>query len=65
MLALFGEGTAATVQTVLDAAGDVVTEGMGWLGEAADKVTSTPILLCFVCVGFIGTGISLLRRLIG
>lgn len=65
MMNAFLEGTSTTVQTVLDAAGDVVTEGMTWLGEAADKVTSTPILLCFCCVGFIGTGISLLRRLIG
>lgn len=57
--------TPMPISSVLDAAGDVVTEGLGWVTETANTVTNTPIILMFCVVGFIGTGISLLRRLIG
>ena len=57
--------TPMPIADVLDAAGDVVKEGLSWVSETAQTVTNTPIILMFCVVGFIGTGISLLRRLIG
>lgn len=57
--------TPMPIADVLSAAGDVVETGLGWVSETANTVTSTPIILMFCVVGFIGTGISLLRRLIG
>lgn len=57
--------TPMPISSVLDAATDVVEEGLSWVSETANTVTSTPLILMFCVVGFIGTGISLLRRLIG
>jgi len=57
--------TPMPISSVLDAATDVVEEGLNWVSKTADTVTSTPLILMFCVVGFIGTGISLLRRLIG
>ena len=45
--------------------GDIVTAGMTWLGSAATTVTNNDLLLTFTCVGLVGTGIGLLRRIIG
>lgn len=47
--------------------GKVVSAGMDWLGEAVTTVTASgnELLLLCVTVGFIGTGIGLMRRLIG
>lgn len=56
-----GEGAS----TVLSKASEVVSAGMTWLGNAATAVTGNDLLLTFACVGLVGTGIGLLRRLIG
>ena len=55
------------VTTLLENVGEIVTSGMSWLGSAVTEVTKTgnELLLVFVCVGFIGTGIGLMRRIIG
>lgn len=50
---------------ILTAAGDVVTEGLTWLTETASTVTGSPLLLMFVVLGLIGTGVGLMRRIIG
>lgn len=50
---------------ILTAAGDVVTEGLTWLTETASTVTDSPLLLMFVVLGLIGTGVGLMRRIIG
>ena len=57
--------TPMPVADVLDSATAVVQEGLGWVADTANVVTATPIVFMFCVVGFIGTGISLLRRLIG
>lgn len=57
--------SGASVSSILDSAGDVVSAGMTWLGQAAGAVTSNGLLLTFTCISLIGTGIGLLRRLIG
>lgn len=43
----------------------IVTEGMSWLGSAATAVTSNDLLLTFTCIGLVGTGVGLLRRIVG
>lgn len=59
------EGGAATMEAILSSASGVVTAGLGWLTETAQTVVGEPLLLMFLTVGFIGTGISLMRRIIG
>lgn len=51
--------------SILSKVGEIVTEGMSWLGAAATAVTSNDLLLTFTCVGLVGTGIGLLRRIVG
>lgn len=53
------------MEAVIASATGVVTAGLGWLVETAQTVVGEPLLLMFVTVGFIGTGISLMRRIIG
>ena len=50
---------------ILSRIGDVVSAGMTWLSSAASTVTNNDLLLTFTCVGLVGTGIGLLRRIIG
>lgn len=50
--------------TILDTIGDIITEGMTWLGEAATAVTSNTLLLTFTCISLVGVGLGLLKRVI-
>lgn len=59
------EETTVTMATILESVGSIVTEGLGWLGETVTTVTGSPLLLMFVTIGLIGTGIGLMRRIIG
>lgn len=61
------EPTTTAMDSIITNVGKVVTAGMGWLGDAVETVTASgnELLLLFVCVGFIGTGIGLMRRIIG
>lgn len=54
-----------TMAAILTSAGDVVTEGLTWLTETVNTVVGSPLLLMFVVLGLIGTGIGLMRRIIG
>lgn len=54
-----------TVATILESAGQIVTEGLSWVTETAGIITSTPLLLMFVVLGLVGLGIGLIRRIIG
>lgn len=56
---------AVTMATILESAGLVVTEGLSWLTETVTTVTGSPLLLMFVILGLIGTGVGLMRRIIG
>lgn len=60
-------GSGSGMQTILGNVGDVVSAGMTWMGEAVTTITSSgnELLLLFTTIGLIGTGIGLLRRLIG
>ena len=59
------EETTVTMATIHESVGSIVTEGLGWLGETVTTVTGSPLLLMFVTIGLIGTGIGLMRRIIG
>lgn len=61
------EPTVTAMDNIITNVGKVVSAGMDWLGEAVTTVTASgnELLLLFVTVGFIGTGIGLMRRLIG
>lgn len=61
------EPTVTAMDNIITNVGKVVSAGMDWLGEAVTTVTASgnELLLLFVTVGFIGTGIGLMRRLVG
>lgn len=61
------EPAVSGMDSIISNVGKVVTAGMSWLGDAVTTVTASgnELLLLFVTVGFIGTGIGLMRRLIG
>lgn len=59
------EGEAAvTIATLVSNAGDIVTAGLGWVGNVVSTVTSNPLILLFVILPLVGLGIGLFRRLI-
>lgn len=49
--------------TIIGQAGDIVTEALSWVGEVASTITSTPIILVFVLVAFVGLGVGLIKRM--
>lgn len=53
----------ATLQTVIDAVGDIVEASATWVSSAVSTVTTTPLLLFFTLSGFVGVGIGLFKRL--
>lgn len=55
----------ATVATILESAGLIVTEALSWLTETVTTVVGSPLLLMFVILGLVGTGVGLMRRIIG
>ena len=58
-------GATVTVATILESAGQIVTEALSWLTETVTAVTGSPLLLLFVILGLVGTGVGLMRRIIG
>lgn len=59
------EGSATTVASILESAGLIVTEALSWLTETVTTVVGSPLLLMFVILGLVGTGVGLMRRIIG
>ena len=55
----------ATMATILESAGLIVTEALGWLTETVSTVVGSPLLMLFVILGLVGTGVGLMRRIIG
>ncbi|MBQ7938250.1 MAG: hypothetical protein IJ283_07130 [Oscillospiraceae bacterium] len=56
---------SVTVATILESAGLIVTEALSWLTETVTTVVGSPLLLMFVILGLVGTGVGLMRRIIG
>lgn len=54
-----------TIATIMTSIGTIVTTAVTWVGDFVGVITSNPLLLLFVIFGFVGTGIGLLKRLMG
>lgn len=48
----------------MSAASEIVSEALTWVGDVATTITSTPLILLFVLVAFVGLGVGLIRRMI-
>lgn len=55
---------AATITTITDAVGSIVTAGVGWISSFIGVIMSNPLILFFVVMAAVGLGIGLIRRLI-
>lgn len=56
--------TPTGMAAILASAGEIVTEALSWVTETAATITSTPLILLFVLVAFVGLGVGLIRRMI-
>lgn len=54
---------AVTIATIVGDITTMVTSAVTWVGSFVGAITSNPLLLMFVLVGFVGLGAGLLRRL--
>lgn len=54
---------AVTIATIVTDITTMVTSAVTWVGSFVGAITSNPLLLMFVIVGFVGLGVGLLRRL--
>lgn len=50
--------------TIITDVTSLVTAAIGWVGDFADVITTTPLILMFVIVSFVGLGVGLIKRLI-
>lgn len=57
------EAVTVTMETILNDIGSVLTEGLSWVGDVATAVTSNPLLMFAVVVGFVPIGISMFKSL--
>lgn len=57
------QDAAVTVSTILGNVTSFVTEGVKWVTSFAGAITSNPLILTFVIVGFVGIGVGLIKRL--
>lgn len=49
--------------SLVASAGEIVTEALSWVSEVATTITSTPLILLFILVAFVGLGVGLIRRM--
>lgn len=54
---------AVTVTTIIGYAGDIVTEAYTWVTDTVSLIQSSPLILTFVLVAFVGLGVGLIRRM--
>ena len=55
--------TEITLATVLESVTSVFTAAIGWVGTVAETIAGEPLLMVGFCVGLIGIGVGLFRRL--
>lgn len=55
---------AYSIQTMLTDIGSWVTSSVTWVGEFVGAITENKLILGFVLVALIGTGIGVINRLI-
>lgn len=56
---------ATSMSAILSNVTEIVTSGVSWMGQIVTFITENPLVLMFVLLGLIGTGIGLVQRLIG
>lgn len=49
---------------ILTSITSIVTEAISWVTSFVGEIVAQPLLLLFVLVAFVGTGIGLIRRII-
>ncbi len=54
----------STVDAIITDVSAVVTAGVGYMGDAATAITSSPLLMFFTCISMVGLGLGLLKRAI-
>lgn len=59
-----GEAASYTIATMLSDIGSMVTSAVSWIGSFVGAITDNKLLLGFVLVALIGTGVGLINRLI-
>lgn len=52
------------MDAILSSVTSFVTAASSWITSYVNVITSTPLLLMFVIVAFVGLGVGLIRRLI-
>lgn len=58
------EGTI-TIATLIESAGTVFTNAIGWVGDVAGEIVGNPMLLLFcVAVPLCGIGVGMFKRLL-
>ena len=55
--------TSFTLANVISSIGDIFTGAVGWMGDIGGAIAADPFLLAGVCVGFVGLGVGLWKRL--
>lgn len=56
--------TSYTIATMISDIGSFVTGAVSWVGSFVGAITGNPLILGFVLVALIGTGIGVINRLI-
>lgn len=51
------------MDSIISTVGSIVEAGATWVSSAVSTVTTTPIILFFLMVNFVGIGIGLFKRL--
>lgn len=52
------------MEAILNVVTQLVTAAIGWIGQFADCIVATPLLLMFVVTAFVGLGVGLIKRII-
>lgn len=58
------EGAATTLETFLTSIGSVVTQAITWVGDVAEMIISTPLLIFPIAIGVISLVIGVVRRFV-
>lgn len=52
-----------SLSAIINDIGSLVTGSVSWIGSFVGAITSNPLILMFVIVGFVGLGVGLIKRL--
>ena len=52
-----------SLAAIISDIGSLVTGSVTWIGSFVGAITSNPLILMFVIVGFVGLGVGLIKRL--